>query len=258
MSRFGNLEFESEPEHTGAADDLSVARDEHYYLAQAQAAFENGRFEQALRQYAKVLEFNPRQASAWTGQVRMLIELGEFDEARVWSDKALATFPNEPELLAAKAVALARLGDLAGALSYSDAAVESQSNAPYIWLARADVLLARDEKRAGYCFEKALSLARNHWFVLWLAARIQAFHKHFARALKFAQQALSAEPARAVLWLQTGQCQLALGLAAQARNSFEQARELDPDCGAGDWQDRARDTSLLDKLAGRWRQWFRK
>lgn len=259
MSRFGNLEFESESERSSDAEQSGeLARDEHHHLALAQEAFENGRFEQALRSFAKVLEFNPRQAPAWTGQVRMLIELGEFNEARVWADKALATFPDEPELLAAKAVALARLGDLAGAMSYSDASVETQTNTPYIWLARADVLLARNEKRADFCFEKALSLARNHWFVTWLAARIQAFYKHFARALKLAHQALTLEPGRAILWLQVGQCQLALGLAGEAQNSFEQARELDPACGAEDWQSRARDTSFLDKVTGRWRQWFRK
>lgn len=261
MSRFGNLEFESEPERVRASSGQgaqSLARDENHFLGLAQAAFESGHFEQALRHYAKVLEFNPRQPSAWTGQVRMLIELGEFDEARVWADKALAAFPNEPELLAAKSVALARLGDLAGAMSYSDAAVESRSNTAYIWLARADVLLARREKRADFCFEKALAAAHGHWFVLWLSSRIQTFYKHFSRALKLAQQALAAEPARAVLWLQTGQCQLALGLATQAQNSFEQALELDPDCGAGDWQNRARGTSFLDKLAGHWRQWFQK
>jgi tetratricopeptide (TPR) repeat protein len=143
-------------------------------------------------------------------------------------------------------------------MSYSDASVETQTNTPYVWLARADVLLARNEKRADFCFEKALSLARNHWFVTWLAARIQAFYKHFARALKLAHQALTLEPGRAVLWLQVGQCQLALGLAGEAQNSFEQARELDPACGAEDWQSRARDTSFLDKVTGRWRQWFRK
>ena len=256
MSRFGNLEFE--PEESASAQDQPQRRDENYYLDQAREAFHSGRFEQALRSYAKVLEYNPRQAAAWTGQVRMLIELGEFTEARMWADKALATFPNEPELLAAKAVALARCGDLSGAMSYSDAAVESQTNTPYIWLARADVLLARAEKRAEYCFEKALALAHENWLVHWLASRIQTFYRHFAQGLKLAQRALSLEPGRAVLWLQVGHCQLALGLADQAANSFVQARELDPSCEAERWQNQAADTSFLDKLAGRWRQWFRK
>ncbi|MGZ8901812.1 MAG: tetratricopeptide repeat protein, partial [Limisphaerales bacterium] len=143
MSRFGNLEFESD--HDASTSRQHPLKDEEHFLAKAQEAFESGRFELALRMFARVIEFNAKLPSAWTGQVRMLIELGEFKEARVWADKALALFPEEGELLAAKGVALARLGDHAAAISYSDAAVESQMNTPYIWLARADVLLARKE-----------------------------------------------------------------------------------------------------------------
>src|SRR3989442_15749292 len=74
-----------------------LLKDEAYYQAQAHSAFESGQFEEALRHYAKVLEFNPSNVSAWAGQVRMLIELNEFPEAKKWADKALEKFPNEPE-----------------------------------------------------------------------------------------------------------------------------------------------------------------
>lgn len=256
MSRFGNLEFNSNEEKTLAQP--MALRDEDRFLAMAQEAFETGKFEFALRMYARVIEFNAKLPAAWTGQVRMLIELGEFQEARVWADKAFAIFPDDGELLAAKGVALGRLGDLAGALSFSDAAVESQANTPYIWLARADVLLARKEKRADYCLDRALMLANNHWVYLWLVSRIHAFYRHFARAFKAAQEALTIEPTRAVLWLQTGQCQLALGLPTQACTSFDQARELDPEIPIQEFLTQAAETSILDKLAGRWRQWFGK
>jgi len=104
MSRFNNLEFGDQQEGQSARQ--PQIKDEPYYLAQARAAFAQGQFEQALRSYAKVLEFNPKNPAAWVGQVRMLIELGEFHEAKLWADKALEIFPEEPELLAAKAVAL--------------------------------------------------------------------------------------------------------------------------------------------------------
>ena len=256
MSRFGNLEFESEGELPQRQ--AAPLKDEEHFLAQAQEAFERGKFELALRMYARVIEFNPKLPAAWTGQVRMLIELGEFEEARIWADKALDLFPDDGELLAAKAVALARLGDHEGAIAYADSAVESQLNTPYIWLARGDVLLARKEKRAEYCFERALAVGKNNWFTLWLAARIQAFYRHFARALKYTQEALSLDAGRAVVWLQAGECQLALGLAPQAKNTFEQARELDPDISAREFLARANESTFLDKVAGRWRQWFGK
>ncbi len=254
MSRFGNLEFDSG--HQASPLAASPAKTELYFLEEALRSFENGRFEESLRNFAKVLEFTPRSAPAWIGQVRSLIELGEFREAQVWADKALASFPNEPELLAAKAVTLARLGDLPGALAYSDAAVEAQISTPYIWLARGDVLLARREKRAEYCFEKALALAGQNWFVLWLTARVQAFYQHFAKGLKLAQQALTLEPARAVIWIEVGRCQMQLGLVSQAQNSFEQARELDPAGAAQSFLNEAADTGFFQKVAGRWRKWF--
>src|SRR5882762_2599726 len=147
MSRFVNLELGGESEnHSNRTKPL--LKDEAFYCAEAQSAFENGQFEAALRLYSKGLELNPNNAAAWTGQVRMLIELGEFSEAKLWADKALEKFPHEPELLAAKAVALGRAGDLQGALSFSDASMEERGDTPYLWLARGDVLLTRKESRA--------------------------------------------------------------------------------------------------------------
>src|SRR6202034_462315 len=159
MSRFINLEFDGEAEDQSQGETQGLARDEHYYLHEAQAAFERADFEKALRHYGKVLDFNPQNISAWTAQVRMLIELDQFRDANAWVDKALESFPREPELLAAKAVALARNGDLKGALVFADTSIEEQSGTPYVWLARGDVLLARKEARADYCFDKALLLA---------------------------------------------------------------------------------------------------
>lgn len=257
MSRFENLEFGGREEERAASPRAGV-RNEAFYLEEAQGAFESGRFEEALRFYSKALEFNPKNAASWTGQVRMLIELGEFGEARLWADKALAMFPDDGELLAAKAVALARLGDLAGAISFSDAAVESLANTPYIWLSRADVLLARNEKKAEFCFQKAFDLAANNWLVLWLASRIMAFYQRFAAALKLARQALELDASRAVLWMQTGKCEFALGLAAQSRHSLDQARELDPGCPVENIISQTEKLTFLDKAAARWRQWFRK
>src|SRR5919108_3258814 len=74
MSRFHNLEFgeefdgqlQSSPQ---PGNQHRLIKDEAHYQAQAQAAFESGQFEEALRHYAKVLEFNPANVSAWAGQV---------------------------------------------------------------------------------------------------------------------------------------------------------------------------------------------
>jgi tetratricopeptide (TPR) repeat protein len=255
MSRFNNLEFGNQFE--GHSSKAPPFKDAQFYLAEGTGAFERGRFEEALRAYAKVLEFDPVSVAAWVGQVRMLIELGEFGEAKVWADKALETFPNMPELLAAKAVALARSGDLKAALAFSDAAVEAQGNTPYVWLARGDVLLARAEKRAEFCFEKAFALGAGDWVIRWLACRIYYYYKKFSRSLQLAQQALELDAARAVLWLQFGRCQLALGLPQAAANSFEHGRDLDPMCQPDSNEIRdISEASIWTRLCGWWRQTF--
>jgi tetratricopeptide (TPR) repeat protein len=258
MSRFVNLELggesEDQSQHFGA-----VVKDEAFYVAEARAAFENGKFESGLRLYSKVLEFNPQNAAAWTGQVRMLIELGEYREAKLWADKALERFPHEPELLAAKAVALGRSGDLQGALAFSDASIEERGDTPYIWLARGDVLLAREEARADYCFEKARLLAPADWFTAWLAARIRYYYEQFALALKLLQEAVELNAAHFLLWLELGQCQQALGLVGPARNSFTQARQLNPHCQeAGVALGTLSGTGLGARLRGWWRRRFSK
>ena len=232
MSRFVNLELGGESEDQPSQPQTGLLKDEAFYFAEAQAAFGNGNFEQGLRFYSKVLEYNPKNAAAWTAQVRMLIELGEFREAKLWADKALERFPQFPELLAAKAVALGRSGDLQGALAFSDASIEERGDTPYVWLARGDVMLARKEPRADYCFEKALLLAPKDWFTLWLAARIRFFYDQFVLALKLLQQAVEWNTGHFILWLELGQCQRELGLISLAENSFTQAYQLNPQCHA--------------------------
>jgi tetratricopeptide (TPR) repeat protein len=226
MSRFVKLEFGDESREQSLGGEQGVTLDEHYYMVEAQAAFESADFEKALRYFAKVLEFNPQNAAAWTAQVRMLVELGEYREAKLWADKALERFPQEPELLAAKAVALGRSGDLDTALAFSDAAIEEHGDTPYVWLARGDVLLARKESLADYCFDKAMMLANGGWFIAWLAARIRSFYKQFVLALNLLQQATTANAENYFLWLELGRCQESLGFIGPAETSFLQAKQL--------------------------------
>lgn len=252
MSRFANLEFNDDSR--GQNRSQPPPTDAQRHVAEAQVAFERADFEQALRSYSRVLEHDPLHVPAWAGQVRALIELGEFHEARLWADKALERFPTEPELLAAKAVALGRCGDLDGAITFSDASIEERGDTPYVWLARGDVLLARGEKRADFCFEKALGRAAD-WFTAWLAARIRTFYKQFTLALKLMQQALELKPENPQLWLATGLCQKELGLIGSARRSFQQALQLQPR-----WHDAERamsslaETTVVQRLGGWWRR----
>jgi tetratricopeptide (TPR) repeat protein len=170
MSRFDSLEFGDNFEKP--SEYQSGIKDENFYLAEARAAFESAQFDPALRSFAKVMEFNPKNAAAWTGQVRMLIELGEFQEAKLWADKALEKFPTEPELLAAKAVALGRIGDLKAALAFSDASIEERGDTPYVWLARAMCFWPGRKSALSIVFKKRSRLRRR---IGWCAGSRRAF-----------------------------------------------------------------------------------
>jgi tetratricopeptide (TPR) repeat protein len=230
MGRFEHLEFDANAKSTDLASAAVSGSDEKRHLQKAQEGFAQGNFEQALRDYSKVLEFNPFSPEAWVGQARMLIELEEYREASLWADKGLEKLPHCAELLAAKAVTLARLGDTAAALTYSDNAMAEKGETSYIWLSRGDVLLSANESRYSDCFERAFQLDPTAWLLPWLASRICAFYEKLALALKHAQKAIELDATRAIAWAQLGLCQLGLNLPHLAEKSFHQARELDSRC----------------------------
>jgi Flp pilus assembly protein TadD len=254
MSRFNNLEFGSASHEESRGDAI---KDEAHFLAEGQNLYHSGRYDQALRAYSRVLEHNAASTPAWCAQVRMLIELGELREAKLWADKALERFPTDPELLAAKAVVLARTGESGTALAFSDASVEERGDTPYVWLARGEVLLARDDSGAPYCFERALALRPRDWALHWLAARIHAFYRRFALALRHARQAVELAPGQAVAWLECGRCELALGLAGRACASLTQAGQIDAALpGLAEARDAAARDTFSDRLLRRARSLF--
>jgi tetratricopeptide (TPR) repeat protein len=255
MSRFVNLEFGGQAGEQTPAEAPGVVKDESFYQREAQTAFEEADFQKALRSYAKVLEFNPQNAAAWTAQVRMLLELDQCAEAQVWADQALERFPREADLLAAKAVVLARHGETQSALAFSDAAVAENGTSPLVWLSRGEVLLAARETLADYCVDKAMMLASGDWAAAWQAARLRVRHGQFSLASRLLQKAVEWNPGHFLPWLELGRCQEALGLKGAAEKSFTQARELNRQNGAA--------AEALARLCGRgsghrWRGWWRR
>ena len=257
MSRFGKLEFETGPDSSGQQS-LRPAAGETHWSSEAERAFCLGDFELALRLFARVLEHNPTSVPAWAGQVRSLIELGEFREARLWADKALERFPQAPELLAAKAVALGRLGDNENAIAFSDESIEERGDSAYVWLARGDVFLSRREKQADHCFERARSVLPSDWTCAWLTGRIRRFHGQFAKALQSARDACSLAPGEISPWLLAGDCQLLLSFHDEARVSFTQAWQIQPDSlAASDGLRRSERPGFFVRCTGVFRRFLR-
>src|ERR1035441_1363716 len=71
------------------------------------------------------------------------------------------------------------------------------------------------------------------------------------------QQAIDLNAAHFLLWLELGQCQQALGLVGPARNSFNQAKQLNPKCHEANLAlTRLSGSGIRSRLRGWWRRLF--
>ncbi len=226
--RFAHLEFD-DGNHATVPLREEEQRDADYYLDQATQAFEAEAFANALKLFARVLEFDPAQPRSWYGQIRSLIELHRLDEALGWATQALEQYPTDRTLMALKAIPLARLGQREEALAFSDAANNPEAPTEAFWLSRAEVFIHIDVAAAEYALETALAASPSDWQLAWLASRMRHFHTHHAAALKLATVAMERAPTHATPWLALARSQIALGLSKPAQDSLARAAELAPD-----------------------------
>jgi tetratricopeptide (TPR) repeat protein len=232
VGRFSNLEFESHEEGREESRP-GAARDEQYYLALATDEYRSGRFEDALRDFSRALEFASGRAEGWLGQVQALIELDEPREARLWADKGLEQFRGHPDLTAAKGVACGRLGDLDAAMALSDAALAEKGEGAYRWRARGDVLLARRDRNEEFCFDKALAAAGRDAFEPLAIGRIYMHYGRWATAVRHLESAVERNSRSAFAWECFGTALEHAGLTERARQAYRSASELDPSRARG-------------------------
>jgi tetratricopeptide (TPR) repeat protein len=258
MSRFVNLEFGDEHEDQSQIHQKSAGQGRGALSRRgANAAFENGRFESALRRYSKVLEYNPQNAAAWTGQVRMLIELAEYREARLWATRRWKIFRRSPNCWQPKpwrwaAVATSRKRSRFRTPRSRNGATLRTSG----WRA-VDVLLAREEPRADYCFDKALGLAPANWVVAWLAARIRLLLRAVRAGIEVdsAGGRIECRPLSALAGTRPLPARARIGRAG--RHSYSQALQLNPHSSEVKVAlGRLSEIGLWSRLRGWWRRFF--
>lgn len=202
-------------------------RDAAYWLNQATHERRRGNYEPALRLYSRALELERQMVEGWVGQVRMLIALGEFPEADLWARKALELFRNHPDLLAGRAQALCRQGDTKQAMANSDAALAQPGQSSFSWLSRGEVMLASRQNTADYCFEKAAQIDRD-WLTHLEIGDVYQFYGRPAKALRCMTTAVEMASDEVVCWYRRGECELAMGMTAPAKRSFETCLQLLP------------------------------
>ena len=230
MGRFRNLEFNN-PRRSGQVGSNQMTdqvRDANYYLRQADQERRLRCYENALRFYSRALEHDPTVTMAWVGQVRMLIGLEEYPEAELWSGKALERFRNHPDLLAGRSQACCRQGKFDEAYQWSDRSVAATGESAYRWQSRGELMLAKRERTADYCFQKA-ELTDTDWLVSLEIGEIYLHYGHAAQAQLRLRRVTERAPEAPAGWLLLARCQAKQGSYAQARRSFQMCLQLVPD-----------------------------
>jgi tetratricopeptide (TPR) repeat protein len=234
MGRFSKLELEDKKAKieketlTAQPGPIEEGYNQDYYLSQADDYYRNGEYEKALRYYSRALGIDNTLIPAWVGQVKALLEMKEFREAHVWINKALEIFPGDPELLAAKAVVYYRLGMLKQSIGISDLSMEQKVPTPYCWLARGQVFLAKRSRNAQFCFDKAIEMTQNDWFMNQQVGLAFFDSGQFYKALSYFSDAASTNSQSPYLWYQIGLCNQKLGFYSKAIKCYRQALELNP------------------------------
>ncbi len=231
-NRFDWLEFHEGQAPTPPAD-AEAGQDWSSRMLEANSAFLEGRYEEALRQYSAALKHDRALAGAWAGQVRCLVRLAEYREAQAWASKACALFPTVPVLESARAAALAASGLVPGAMEASDLALELAERTnlqdPQVWLDRATCLLVDGQRgTAGHCLGKVRELRPGDpdWEQRIAVELLEG--QDPTGALEALNRVVELRPERAYAWLLLGRAARRLGMRERAGQALDQAERLCP------------------------------
>ncbi len=204
-------------------------RESSYHLSEGERRYYEGFYEQALRSYARALQYDRGLVPAWAGQVKCLLQMEEWEEAETWVNNALTYHPQAADLLALKSIVLVEKGEKDKALAYSDASFNYKSETGFVWLARAYVLLSLNrEKTAQTCMEQVVTKDCQDWRVLMEAGRLYLRAGRSSLAVRFLHQAVTICTDNAYLWFLLASAYQKLHLRSRVRFCCEQALRLRP------------------------------
>jgi len=209
----------------GAAEPASMEPVD--WMKRADQERRSGHYETALRYYSRALEDDRSLAEGWLGQVQMLILLDECPEAELWARKALELFPAQGDLFAARAQALVRMGDTKRAFESSDGAMQQKGQSAYQWIVRGELMAATGQTTDTSCFDKAMQLDGD-WLVALEIAIVYLYYGYPIKALTRIRRAVELASTAYYPWFIQGCCEKAVGLAAQARQSFQNCLNICP------------------------------
>lgn len=210
-----------------------TGKDEHWHLAAANRAFDDGDYDSALRNYSAAIGYRADMEEAWAGQTRAMVLFGQVHQSLTWGKKAVEKLPTSRLVASAMAYAMAHAGGAAEALKLSDQVMQSGPEAvegdPWFWYDRGVCLLESAQVESAHnCFEKVARLTASAPQWLQRIGLEYLLSNDPSRALVVFNKALETRSDHVYLWLLTARAASRLHLESRAREALDQALKLDP------------------------------
>ncbi|MFG2752434.1 tetratricopeptide repeat protein [Streptomyces xanthophaeus] len=188
----------------------------------------SGRLEDALADYASIIDADSDFADHYFNRGSMLRRLGRIEEAIADYERALALEPPFPEAHYNRGEARLELGDTEGARADFDRTLELEPGNLEALLARAGLLADQgDDKAALDDVTTGLKLDPQHSHLLCLQGRLWGEEGRTAEAHESLAEALRLDPRLAEAWAIKAELTYLEGDLAAALADFDRAVDLD-------------------------------
>ncbi len=188
-----------------------------------------GRYEEAIHYYDRALEIDPEFADPWNGKGTALKFQGRYEEAIHYYDRALEIDPEYVDAWSNMGLAFSDLGRYEEAIFCFNRALEIDPNHGNAWnnmgLAFSD--LGRYEEAIHY-YDRAIEIDPNHAYRWDNKAIALAKLERYEEAIQHCDQAIKLDPKFANPWSNRGFALSRLGRYEEAIHCYNRAIEIDP------------------------------
>ncbi|HKG23480.1 MAG TPA: tetratricopeptide repeat protein, partial [Blastocatellia bacterium] len=196
----------------------------------ALAAYDEKRYEDALRELDRALNINPENPSAWNNRGVTLGKLNRYEGALESYDCALNINPENPSVWYNRGIALRKLNRYEEALESYDRALNINPENPSAWNNRGFVLddLNRYEE-ALESYDRALSIDPEDHSAWYNRGVTLGNISRYEEALESYDRALSIDPEDPGTWYNRGNTLAELNRYEEALESYDRALSIDPE-----------------------------
>ena len=204
-----------------------AASDESDYFQKGISSAESGNYEEAIKNFAKAIELNPKDAAAYYNRGNAYGKLGTYEEAIRDYDKAIELNPKNAEAYSNRGNAYVNLGNHQQAIKDFDKAIELNPKNAMAYSIRGAVYGELGNfQQAIKDFDKAIEL--NPKDASAYSARGAAFSLlgNSQQAIKDFDKAIELNPKNAIAYSSRGAAFLLLGNSQQATEDMRAAARL--------------------------------